>query len=266
MTTNSGDRDGPANFERARRPVVPKSPNEALRPALGTPPPRRSRQSRNQFVLFLNFVVSAIFILVLAAGVAFYLGKREFEGPGPSHPPEIVLIKPNTGAREIAELLERKGMISDARIFMVGLRAYGNDGKLKAGEYEIKSGASMRDIMELLKSGRSVLYSLTIPEGFTVRAAFDKIRQIEELSGELPDELQPEGSLAADTVRFTRGTERKIIIKKLMAHQKKLVESIWSRRAEGLQIDNIHDFVTLASIVEKETGKADERPRVAADF
>lgn len=246
--------------------MVPKSPNEALRPAAGTPPPRRSRQSRSQFVVFLNFVVSAIVILVLAAGAAFYFGKREFEGPGPSHPPDTVLIKPNTGARDIARLLERKGFITDARIFMIGLRAYGNDEDLKAGEYEIKSRASMRDIMDLLKSGKSVLYSLTIPEGLTVRAAFDRIAQTEELTGEMPDELPPEGSIAADTVRFTRGTRRKVIIDKLVAHQKELVENIWQRRSEGLPIDNIHDFVTLASIVEKETGKADERPRVAAVF
>ena len=72
-------------------------------------------------------------------------------------PTTTFLVKPNTGVQEIADQLERRGLISDARIFRLGVRAYGNDGALKAGEYEIKAGASMHDIMELLKSGKSML-------------------------------------------------------------------------------------------------------------
>lgn len=266
MSEDPGEQGGDTGNGRRKRPVVAKSPNDALRPSAGTPPPRRSRQSRNQFVVFLNFLMSAVVILVLAAGVVFYFGKREFDGPGPSHATGTVLIKPNTGARQIGEILERAGFISDSRIFMVGLRAYGNDDELKAGEYEIKSGDSMREIMEKLKSGKSVLYSVTIPEGITVREAFDRIENTEELTGDMPEELPPEGSLAADTVRFTRGTDRQAIIDKLKTHQADIVQDIWERRAGDLPIDNIEDFVTLASIVEKETGKADERPRVASVF
>jgi UPF0755 protein len=248
--------------------IVPKSASDALRPEAGTPPPssRRSRQSRNQFIIFVNFVFSAIVLATLAAGIAVWLGKREFDGPGPLTHTDTVLIKPGTGVSDIAALLERQGMISDARIFRLGLRAYGNDGQLKAGEYEIKAGASMHDIMELLKSGRSVQYALTIPEGMTVEQAFARIAAIEELDGEMPAELPPEGSLAADTLRFTRGAKRQDLIEKLMADQKALVESIWERRQEGLPLKDINEFVTLASIVEKETGRADERPRVAAVF
>jgi UPF0755 protein len=248
--------------------IVPKSASDALRPEAGTPPPssRRSRQSRSQFIIFVNFVFSAIVLATLAAGIAVWLGKREFDGPGPLTHTDTVLIKPGTGVSDIAALLERQGMISDARIFRLGLRAYGNDGQLKAGEYEIKAGASMHDIMELLKSGRSVQYALTIPEGMTVEQAFARIAAIEELDGEMPAELPPEGSLAADTLRFTRGAKRQDLIEKLMADQKALVESIWERRQEGLPLKDINEFVTLASIVEKETGRADERPRVAAVF
>jgi UPF0755 protein len=177
-----------------------------------------------------------------------------------------VLIKPNTGVREIASLLESQGLISDARIFLVGLRVHGADGKLKAGEYEIKAGASMREIMELLESGRSVLYSLTIPEGLTVAQVFDRIANTPELSGEMPGELPPEGSLAADTLRFTRGLSRQEVVAKLKADQEQLVRSIWERRAPDLPIEDIDEFITLASIVEKETGRADERSRVAGVF
>jgi UPF0755 protein len=96
--------------------------------------------------------------------------------------------------------------------------------------------------------------------------AFRRIEETEELSGEMPEEIPEEGSLAADTIRFTRGMERQEVVDRLMADQEALVESIWERRAPDLPIDDINEFVTLASIVEKETGRADERSRVASVF
>ncbi len=217
-------------------------------------------------MVFLNFVVSMVVLMVLAAGGAVFLGKRAFEGPGPAKVATTFLVKPNTGVAEIANQLESRGLISDARVFRLGVRAYGNAADLKAGEYEIKPGASMHEVMDLLKSGKSVMYSMTIPEGITVQQAFQRIAAQEALTGDMPAELPPEGSLAADTQRFTRGATRKSIIDKMLAHQKELVEDIWSRRAPDLPLADVNEFVTLASIVEKETGRGDERSRVAAVF
>ncbi len=120
------------------QPIVPKTASEALRPELGTPPPKRSRASRSQIVVFMNFLVSSAMLLVLAAGVAVYVGKSEFDGPGPSTATTNFMVRPNTGVIDIAEQLERRGLISDSRIFRLGVRAYGNDSALKAGEYEIQ--------------------------------------------------------------------------------------------------------------------------------
>jgi UPF0755 protein len=111
-----------------------------------------------------------------------------------------------------------------------------------------------------------VLASLTIPEGLTVEQAFQRIAGHDGLTGDMPAEMPPEGSLIADTQRFTRGATRQQIIDKMVADQKRLVESIWNRRVSGLPLADINEFVTLASIVEKETGIADERSRVAAVF
>jgi UPF0755 protein len=260
---------GQGEFGKRRQPptpLLPKTASEALRPEAGTPPPRRSRASRNQMVVFLNFVVSMVMLMVLAAGGAVFLGKRAFEGPGPTKVATTFLVKPNTAVAEIATQLESRGLISDARVFRLGVRAYGNAADLKAGEYEIKPGASMHEVMDLLKSGKSVMYSMTIPEGITVQQAFQRIAAQEALTGDMPTELPPEGSLAADTQRFTRGATRKSIIDKMLAHQKELVDDIWSRRAPDLPIADVNEFVTLASIVEKETGRGDERSRVAAVF
>jgi UPF0755 protein len=214
----------------------------------------------------MNFLMSAIVLVTIGAGLSVWYGKSIFEGPGPSTENDTVLIKPNTGVNDIALLLERNRLISDANIFRLGVRAYGNDSALKAGEYEVKAGASMRDIMELLKSGKSVLYSLTLPEGLTVEQAFQRIATNEALTGEMPAEIPPEGALVADTQRVTRGTSRKEVVSKMLAEQKALVESIWARRSPDLPLKDINEFVTLASIVEKETGQADERSRVAAVF
>ena len=217
-------------------------------------------------MVFLNFLMSAIMMVTLAAGVVVFFGKRSFEAPGPTATNSTFLVKPNTGVSEISDQLERRGLISDARVFQVGVRAYGNNGSLKAGEYEIKAGASMHDIMEVLKSGKSILYSLTVPEGLTVAQAWKRIADNEALSGDMPATMPTEGTLAADTMRFTRDTPRQQVVDKMLADQKKLVQEIWDRRAEGLPLASIDEFVTLASIVEKETGRGDERSRVASVF
>lgn len=274
MTTESVEEDIlPDNPQKAQsivsnntQPIVPKTASEALRPKAGTPPPSRSKRSRSQVIVFLNFLMSTVVLLVIGAFAALWFGKSTFEGPGPLATSDTVMIRQNSGVAEIAELLERRDMISDARIFRLGLRFHGNDSRLRAGEYEIKAGASMHQIMDQLVSGRSILHSLTIPEGLTVAQAFRRIASAEELEGEMPSDLPPEGSLAADTVRFTRGMQRQEVIERLLADQAELIESIWERRSPDLPIETIEEFVTLASIVEKETGRADERSRVASVF
>lgn len=264
MSINTPDQGQGA--PRAANPIVPKTAQEALRPEIGTPPPKRSRASRNQIVVFMNFMMSTAVLVILAGGAALYFGKQEFNGAGPSSTPTTFLVKEKTGVQDIADQLERRGLVSDARIFRMGVRAYGNDGSLKAGEYEIAAGASMHEIMELLKSGKSVQYSLTIPEGLTVEQAWKRIAEQEALSGDMPAEMPAEGTLAADTQRFTRGLTRQQIVNKMLADQKELVESIWARRSADLPIADVNEFVTLASIVEKETARGDERSRVAAVF
>ncbi len=253
----------------APKPIVPKSASEALRPTPGpTPPERRkhSNRARSQTVVFLNFLMSAIVFVTIIAGVVLWYGKTSFETRGPLTSNSTVMVKSNSGLGEIASLLERNGLITDANVFRLGVRAYGNESALKAGEYEVKAGASMHEIMDLLKSGKSVLYSLTVPEGVTVEQVFQRIAANDVLTGEMPATMPPEGAMVADTQRFARGTSRQEVVDKMTADQKRLVDSIWERRVDGLPLKDVNEFVTLASIVEKETGRSDERSRVAAVF
>jgi UPF0755 protein len=266
MNTSPGNNGEFGQKPAAQGPIVPKTASEALRPEVGTPPPSRSRASRSQIVVFMNFFFSLIMLVILAGGLALYFGRQAFNEPGPSANGDTFMVKQNSGVQDIADQLERRGLISDARVFSLGVRAYGNGSALKAGEYAIKPQASMRDIMDLLKSGKSVMYSLTIPEGLTVEQALERIAAQDALSGDMPKTAPAEGSLATDTLRFTRGATRQQMVDKLLADQKKLVEDVWQRRAPDLPLASIDDFVTLASIVEKETGRGDERSRVAAVF
>ncbi|WP_410010311.1 endolytic transglycosylase MltG [Phyllobacterium sp. A18/5-2] len=266
----SGETNGSgAGSMPERKPIVPQSASEALRPEPGTPPPapkKRSRRARSQIVVFANFLLSLVVLVVLVAAAAVYFGKVAFNAPGPTEVTTNYVVKSGTGIIEIADGLERRGIITDARVFKYGVQAYGYQRDMKAGEYEIKAQASMREIMDLLRSGKSVLHSLTIPEGLTVEQTFQRIREDDVLTGDLPAVLPNEGSLFANTLRFSRGTTREELVKKMQADQKKLVEDIWERRDPTIPLKTIEEFVTLASIVEKETGKADERPRVAAVF
>jgi UPF0755 protein len=279
--------ESPAGPEPALEPAAPPPPpesaaaqaaapveREAAKPAAGPPPVstpaavkrRRSRASRSQIVVFMNFVVTILVAVVLAAGIAMIYGKRAFEAPGQIAESRTFLVRPSSGVATIAGQLEQQGLIADSLIFQAGVRAYSGGETLKAGEYEVPPHASMRQIMTLLQSGKSIMHSLTIPEGLTVQQALRRVAEHEALSGDMPDEVPPEGSLAADTQRFTRGLPRKDVVAKMLAQQQALVEEIWATRAPDLPIADINEFVTLASIVEKETGIASERPHVASVF
>jgi UPF0755 protein len=248
-------------------PIVPKSAIEILRPELGVQPPKkRSKAARSRLVVTLNFIMSSTVFVMVALSVVFYIGKQRFEETGPSQENALFMINKGTGISEISTSLEQNGLITDARIFKIASKIYDFDKQLKAGEYEIKASASMRDIMETLRNGKSILYSFTIPEGLTVTQIFTRLEQNPILIGDLPSDLPQEGTLLADTQRFSRGTTRAELLSKLINEQKKRVEAIWERRVDGLPIKDINEFVTLASIVEKETGKSDERPRVAGVF
>lgn len=240
------------------RPETPPGPEQDTS--------RRSRRSRNQFVVFLNFLMSLVVLAVIGAGLVFLTAKRAFEAPGPNPADTTFVVEPDSGLYEIATGLADRGLVSNSTIFSRGVASLGNAGSIKAGEYAIKAHASMRDIMDVMVSGKSILYSLTIPEGVTVEQAFQRIAQATELSGDMPATMPPEGTLAADTQRFIRGTSRQKVIEKMIEDQKKLVESVWQTRRSDLPVKDINEFVTLASIVEKETGIEAERPQVAAVF
>lgn len=248
-------------------PIIPKSPNEALKPERVPDPPRRSKKARSQLVIFLNFVMTAVVIVCVVAVAGFYYMISTFQKAGPLEANTHFMVRAGNGLAEIANNLERNGIISDARVFRYVSATYLRDGgTLKAGEYDIKAGASMKEIMELLESGKSILYSVVLPEGLTVRQMMLRLAEDTVLEGELPAEIPPEGSLRPDTYKFSRGTKRADIVQQMRVAQERLIDQVWEKRDPDLLVKTKEEFVTLASIVERETGKDDERARVASVF
>lgn len=267
-TNDSGETQFGRGDTTGQPRIIPKSANEALRPEQVPQPPsrRRSRKARSQLVIFLNFVMTVVvFATIIGIGI-FYYGVKSYEEQGPLTANTNFIVRAGAGTNEIAANLERNNIITDSRVFRVLSRVYLDGQTLKAGEYEIKAGATMRDIVELLKSGKSILYSVSVPEGLTVKQIFKRLKDDPVLEGDLPGDLPVEGTLMPDTYKFSRGTKRTDILHQMQDAQKALIDQIWERRDDDLPIATREEFVTLASIVEKETGRADERSRVASVF
>lgn len=266
-TNQSNDTIGQHDQSAQKGPIIPKSPNEALRPERVPEPPKRSKKARSQVVIFLNFVMTLVVLGCAAAIAVFYYAVSAYQNPGPLETNSNFIVRNGAGISEIATSLERNNIITDARVFRYLTATHLDEGEsLKAGEYEIKARASMNDIMELLKSGKSILYSVSFPEGLTVRQMFNRMNEDTVLEGDLPTALPAEGSLRPDTYKFSRGTKRAEIVDQMAAAQQKLVDQIWEKRDPSLGLKSKEEFVTLASIVEKETGVPDERAHVASVF
>jgi UPF0755 protein len=257
---------GAEQQRQPRRRIAPKSPRQVLQPETAPPPPPRSQKARHPLVVVLNFFVMVVVLIALAGGAAFYFGSKRFSEPGSLAQSTSVLIQPGSDLDSISAQLERHNVIDNPFIFSTAVRFfYKAEDKLRAGEYLFEANASMEQVLEDLLSGRSVLHALTFPEGWTSQAIVDRLNADPVLTGDVKS-VPPEGSLMPETYKFTRGATREQMIEQMQRAQKRAVEDIWGRRAPGLPIETQEEFVTLASIVEKETGKADERPRVASVF
>ncbi|HWJ71674.1 MAG TPA: endolytic transglycosylase MltG [Kaistia sp.] len=245
--------------------INPRSPSDALRPERVPGPPPRSQQARHPIVLVMNFAMTIIVVSVLGAAGLFFFGKMRFEERSHFDQPRTVMIERGTGLADIAEQLHDRGLISSKWIFIVGVRASAQQEALKAGEYLIPAHASMRDIMNAMVSGKGILYSISIPEGLTSKQIVDKLNADPVLLGAV-ESVPAEGSLLPDTYRYTRGDSRQNIIDRMIREHDRVVTTVWNGRDKDLPIASPENLVTLASIVEKETGIADERSRVAAVF
>ncbi len=190
-----------------------------------------------------------------------------FYAPGPSArtgDATIVTLPSGAGVSAIAQQLKQAGVIRSTDMFKAAVSLTGADRKLRAGEYEVPDRASLRSVISLLVSGRVVRHYVTLPEGWSSAQAVDILMRNPLLTGEV--ETPPEGSLWPDTYEISRGETRASVIRRMrLAHDRNLAE-LWAQRGPNSVVASPEEAVILASIVEKETGVAAERPRVAAVF
>ena len=249
-----------------RPPISPRSPRAALEPEQVPPPPRRSERARNPFVVFGNAVFTIILLFMLGAGSAYFYGKQKIEAPGPLQEDKIVNIPSRAGMTDIADILQREGVIDNNRWAFIGsVFALKARSELKPGEYLFQKNASLRDVIGTIVEGKVVQHAVTIPEGLTSEQIVARLSENDIFSGSVR-ELPREGTLLPETYKFPRGTPREQVISRMQQAQKRVVAEIWERRNLDTPIRTADQLVTLASIIEKETGKADERSRVAAVF
>jgi UPF0755 protein len=241
-------------FARARKPAVPPPPRE----------PKKKRPRRPGLASLsgvLSFVLVGVFV-GLAGFVGILVAERK---AGPLTEDKTVLLTREDDDGPIADQLEKAGVIENATLFYLMTVLDGQRSALKRGEYAFKAGLSMREVEDMLAHHRVVRHKLSVPEGLTSDQIVQRLRDDELLAGDIK-ETPREGSLFPDTYVFERGESRQALVDHMGAEQKRIVAEIWQKRSPDLPIKSAGELVTLASIVEKETGKSDERAKVAGVF
>jgi len=258
--------------------TLARSPSERLEPTRPPTRPRRrggDREPRRSspFVRVLNGLLTFVLRLMLVVGAIAYVFDAQVDAPGPLEKGKTVVIPKGEGTHEIASRLEREGIIGDRRLFIAGylwskLAATMEGGKpvqLKAGDYAVKQNASIRQVIDLLSEGKTMSYRVTVPEGLTSHQIIERLKADANLSGEL-ETVPPEGSLLPETFIVERGAPRQAVVDRMQQEARKVLEKAWAQRKKDLPLKSLEEALVLASIVEKETGRSDERDRVAAVF
>jgi UPF0755 protein len=245
--------------------INPRSPRAALEPEHVPMPTRRSKRARHPLVIIGNAIITFLVLLMVGAGAALFIGKQRFDAPGPLASEKIVNIRSGTSFRDIADQLEREGVIDQPYLFMAGVIALNAKSDLKYGEYQFAKQASLRQVVDTLVEGRVVQHGITIPEGLTSEQIVARLLENPVLTGNIK-EIPREGTLLPDTYYFPRGALRERVIALMQQAQQRVLKDMWDYRHPDLPLRTPEQLVILASIVEKETGKPDERTRVASVF
>jgi UPF0755 protein len=224
---------------------------------------REKKKAKGQALIRVGVWVLAglVGLMCLLIGVLYL-------GPGPtaqSGDKSIFVVRAGDGVSTVTDRLYEGRLIRSKLAFRAVAMMSGASGNLKPAEYEIPSRSSPGKIADIISSGRGVRRSVTLPEGWSVSQIYTRLQANTILTGDLPPP-PPEGSLNPDTYIIQAGDTRAEIVKRMRDSHDDMLEELWLKRAPDLPIRTKEEAVTLASIVEKETGIAEERPRVAAVF
>ena len=207
----------------------------------------------------------AVLVVTVLGSITFATLQNAFDRSGPLSGQARVVVPKGKGVAHISKLLQRHGVISSSLIFVIGVRLAGTQGRLRAGEYDFPGGISARGVMELLSAGRTVVRKLTIPEGVTTARVVELLQGAYGLRGAI-DATPAEGTLMPDTYHYAFGDQRAQLVIRMERAMNKELSRLWRTRSKGLALGSPREAVILASIVERETARGEERPMIAAVF
>ena len=213
-----------------------------------------------------SFLALLVLLAVIAGGGAIWgpsWYSQELNRLGPSTEAQTVRVLQGESATSVLERLKDRQIIHNDFVARLSLRF--NPASVKAGEYEIPAGASLNDVLAILKEGKSKRYSVTLPEGLTVLQIVERLNKEPMLSGEVT-RLPAEGSLMPNTYFIQRGDTRQGMIERMERALLEAIWPIWEARDPDLPYSRVEEMLTLASIVEKETALGAERPVVASVY
>lgn len=278
-SNRTAGRTGGGQGAPARRPVnldvgspsvriEPTRPPQRRKPSKPVREPRRS----NPALRALNTFLTVTTVLLLLGGGGVFWFDTEIDKPGPATEAKVFSVRKGDGAREVAARLESDGVITSQHMFVayyvgrtIGAWFGAKPQQLKAGDYQIKPQASLAEVADILSEGRSVLFRTTIPEGLTSWQIVERLKADKNLTGDV-EQVPLEGSLLPDTYKFSRGMTRAALLDLMRNEQEDFIQKAWAQRQPDLPLKSIQEAVILASVIEKETGRNDERERVAAVF
>ncbi len=216
----------------------------------------------------LRFLVRFVLLILLigaAGALAAGWAWQRFTGPGPLERERSLVVERGAGVNAIARQLAEAGVLPDPWTFRLGARLFAEGKSLKAGEYRFEAHVSPRAVLEKLAAGEVVQRQVTVPEGLTTAQVIELLAGVDGLAGEVGTS-PPEGTLLPETYAFTLADSREALVGRMRSGMDAALGELWPKRVAGLPLKSPKEAVTLASIVEKETGVAAERPRVAAVF
>lgn len=210
--------------------------------------------------LGLLILVATLAALAFVA-VNFVVG---WTSSGPLTAEKTIVVPSGSTLRAVARDLKAQGAIRSADAFVTRARIFGGSAPIKAGEYAIPKGASNREILALLQSGRVINHMVTIPEGMPSILVYERLLAEPQLTGPLA--VPAEGSVLPDSYAFQKGEPRAAVLRRMQAAMKDYLAKAWANRSDRTMAKTPEQAIILASIVEKETAVADERPVVAGVY
>ena len=204
-----------------------------------------------------------LLVILAVIGGGFWV-VHDWGADGPAKQNVTVVVPSGASLSTAAGQLEKAGAIRNARWFLILSRIFGGDTPIKAGEYRFPAHLSQSDILKTMQGGDTLQRFVTVPEGMPSVLVHDALMKAPYLTGEVA--VPVEGTILPDSYAYTRGDTRQSVVDRMQKAMAEYLAAAWARRKPGIAVNTPREALILASIVEKETSKPEERRTVAAVY